>query len=79
MLDFFYRSNEEKFPRKISAAQQRHPRRVQGSEVLVKYRGDVDLKPFVGESYTNSSLVRRICYDTRESYPLVSLNGNYSR
>ena len=44
--------------------------------VSVKYRGTVDLKPFDCEGYT-SSLAKRICYDARENYLLVSLNSTY--
>jgi hypothetical protein len=45
--------------------------------VFVKYRGDVDLKPFKCESVTRSSVVKRLCYDAKEKYVVVSLNGTY--
>ena len=45
--------------------------------VNVKYRGPVDLKPFRCDSISRSSLVNRVCYDARERYMLVSLNGTY--
>ena len=45
--------------------------------VFVKYRGEVDLKPFKCESITRSSLVKRLCYDAKEQYVIVSLNGTY--
>jgi hypothetical protein len=44
--------------------------------VLVKYRGPVDLKPFHC-TITRSSFINRLCYDAKESYVLVSLNGTY--
>jgi hypothetical protein len=45
--------------------------------VFVKYRGPVDLTPFRCASVTRSSLLRRVCYDGREQYMLVDLNGVY--
>jgi hypothetical protein len=45
--------------------------------VNVKYRGPVDLKPFACETVARSSLVRRVCYDRREQYMIISLNGTY--
>ena len=45
--------------------------------VFVKYRGQVDLKPFACESVARSSLVKRLCYDSKEQYVIVSLNGTY--
>jgi hypothetical protein len=50
---------------------------VSAEQVMVKYRGVVDLKPFECEWYTRSSLVQRICFDARETYLLVNLNGTY--
>ena len=45
--------------------------------VTVKYRGQVELTPFTCDGFTRSSLVKRLCYDTKEEYLLVSLNGIY--
>lgn len=45
--------------------------------VYVKYRGIVDLAPFTCESVTRSSVVRRVCYDDREKYLIIGLNGTY--
>jgi hypothetical protein len=44
--------------------------------VFVKYRGMVDLAPFSCTG-TVSSLVQRICYDARNSYMLIDLNGTF--
>jgi hypothetical protein len=44
---------------------------------FVKYRGQVDLKPFKCESVVRSSLVKRLCYDPKEQYVIVNLNGTY--
>ena len=45
--------------------------------IFVKYRGTVDLAPFRCEWIENSSLVRRLCYDRKNEYLIVSLNGTY--
>lgn len=45
--------------------------------VDVKYRGRVDLAPFDCEWIARSSLVKRLCYDSRERYAIVSLTGTY--
>jgi hypothetical protein len=45
--------------------------------VDVKYRGPVDLSPFVCSSIERSSFVRRVCYDHANAYMIVSLNGTY--
>jgi hypothetical protein len=45
--------------------------------VFVKYRGTVDLAPFVCQSTPQSSLVERLCYDSKERYVIVNLNGTY--
>ena len=51
---------------------------VAGAEtVVVKYRGAVDLKPFKCETTYQSSVVKRLCYDAKEEYVVVSLNGTY--
>ena len=43
--------------------------------VYVKARGEVDLTPFRCENIARSENVKRLCYDERESYVLVSLKG----
>ncbi len=45
--------------------------------VVVKYRGPVDLSPFACEWITRSSVVQRLCYDSRERYVIVNLTGKY--
>jgi hypothetical protein len=45
--------------------------------VDVKYRGSVDLKPFVCEEYMRSSFIRRICYDEANSHMLIRLNQTW--
>lgn len=45
--------------------------------VYVKYRGEVDLAPFRCEEVTRSSLVQRLCYDSKSSYVIVKLTGTY--
>lgn len=45
--------------------------------VNVKYRGAVDLAPFACETVTRSSLVRRVCFDTANSYMLINLDGTW--
>ena len=46
-------------------------------KVNVKYRGQVDLAPFTCETVTRSSLVKRVCYDRREQYMIINLQGTY--
>ena len=43
--------------------------------VYVKARGQVDLAPFQCTTITQSPNVRRICYDEKREYVLVSLSG----
>ena len=43
--------------------------------VYVKARGDVDLAPFRCGNFPRSANVKRLCYDEREAYVLVSLKG----
>ena len=43
--------------------------------VYVKARGEVDLAPFRCESYSRDANVRRLCYDERAKYALVSIRG----
>ncbi len=45
--------------------------------VNVKYRGPVDLKTFTCEAIARSSLVKRVCYDQREQYMIINLQGTY--
>lgn len=45
--------------------------------VTVKYRGPVDLTPFDCESISRSSFINRLCYDPKEKYVIVNLNGTY--
>ena len=42
----------------------------------VKYRGPVDLTPFICQD-AKSSFVRRICYDEAQTYMLINLNGTW--
>ena len=37
----------------------------------------VDLKPFKCETICQSSVVKRLCYDAKEGYVVVNLNGTY--
>jgi hypothetical protein len=45
--------------------------------VYVKYRGEVDLKVFDCSAITRSSFIERVCYDERNEYMLISLNGTF--
>lgn len=45
--------------------------------VYVKYRGPVNLSPFECDWISRSSLVKRLCYDKKEAYVIVNLNGTY--
>ena len=45
--------------------------------VFVKYRGEVDLRSFDCADITRSSFINRVCYDKRNEYMLISLNGTY--
>ncbi|HVR56029.1 MAG TPA: KTSC domain-containing protein [Pseudolabrys sp.] len=44
--------------------------------VDVKYRGQVDLKPFTCQD-TKSSFVNRICYDAANQYMVILLKDTY--
>jgi uncharacterized protein DUF4189/KTSC domain-containing protein len=48
-----------------------------GESVYVKYRGEVDLKSFDCTDINRSSFIERVCYDRRNEYMLISLNGVY--
>jgi hypothetical protein len=50
---------------------------VAAETVFVKYRGSVDLAPFECEWVSRSSVVKRLCYDPKESYVIVNLTGTY--
>jgi hypothetical protein len=50
---------------------------VHAETVIVKYRGAVDLAPFQCESVSRSSLVTRVCYDRKEQYMVIGLQGTY--
>jgi hypothetical protein len=45
--------------------------------VNVKYRGMVDLSPFACENVTGSSFIERVCYDVKNTYMLIELNGTW--
>ena len=45
--------------------------------VYVKYRGEVDLRVFDCTDIARSSFIRRVCYDKRNDYMLISLNGTF--
>ena len=45
--------------------------------VNVKYRGDIDLKPFTCTETPRSSFIQRVCYDQKERYMLINLRGVY--
>jgi hypothetical protein len=47
--------------------------------VDVDHRGAVDLKPFVCQDITRSSLVNRVCYDASNRTMIVQLNSAYSQ
>jgi hypothetical protein len=47
--------------------------------VDVEGRGAVDLKPFVCQDITRSSLVNRVCYDAAKQTMIVQLNSAYSQ
>jgi hypothetical protein len=45
--------------------------------VSVQYRGEVDLKSFDCNDVSRSSFINRVCYDQRNAYMLISLNGKF--
>jgi hypothetical protein len=45
--------------------------------VYVKYRGEVDLSSFDCKDITRSSFIKRVCYDGRNEYMLISLNDTF--
>jgi hypothetical protein len=46
-------------------------------DVQVKYRGPVSLAPFICEAITRSSFIERVCYDAKNAYMLINLNGTW--
>ena len=46
-------------------------------EAAVKYRGNVNLKPFDCRDITRSSFIQRVCYDKKNEYMLINLRGTY--
>jgi hypothetical protein len=47
-------------------------------QVYVKYRdGLVDLRHFQCEDVSRSSFIKRVCYDGRNQYMVINLNGTY--
>jgi|ERR1035437_10684312 hypothetical protein len=53
------------------------PSLARAESVYVKYRGEVDLSSFNCTYITRSSFIRRVCYDRRNEYMLISLNGTF--
>ena len=53
-----------------------HPHAAWAEMVDVRYRGSVDLKPFICID-TNSTFVNRVCYDKKETYMLILLNKTW--
>jgi len=47
--------------------------------VDVDHRGAVDLKPFVCQDITRSSLVNRVCYDAAKQTMIVQVKTAYSQ
>ncbi len=45
--------------------------------VYVKYRGAVDLTPFVCAWIQRSSFINRLCYDPNEQYVVILLKSTY--
>lgn len=50
---------------------------LRAESVYVKYHGEVDLRPFDCRDITRSSFINRVCYDRRNEYMLISLNGTF--
>ena len=53
------------------------PSFVSAESVYVKYRGEVELKPFDCTNISRSSFITRVCYDRRAQNMLISLNGTF--
>jgi KTSC domain len=54
-----------------------YPLFAKAESVSVAYRGDVDLKSFDCSDVSRSSLINRVCYNERNAYMLISLNGKF--
>jgi len=50
---------------------------LRAESVYVKYRDDVDLRFFDCWEITRSSFIKRVCYDWRNKYMLISVNGTF--
>jgi hypothetical protein len=53
------------------------PTTAHAETVFVKYRGGVDLATFECTDVSRSSFIRRVCYDARNEYMLISLKGSF--
>lgn len=49
----------------------------QAETAFVKYRGPVALAPFACEQVSRSSFIYRVCYDVKNKYMLINLNGTW--
>lgn len=70
-----FKSDALKFLMAIAAGSAAGP--VLAEKVMVKYRGQVDLAAFACEESPQSSLVKRLCYDVKQQYVLVDLQGTW--
>jgi hypothetical protein len=50
---------------------------LEAETVQVKYRGEVDLKPFACTEVSRSSFIHRVCFDKANDYMLIDLAGTY--
>jgi hypothetical protein len=50
---------------------------LRAESVYVKYRGGADLRFFDCWEITRSRFIKRVCYDRRNEYMLMSLNGTF--
>jgi hypothetical protein len=50
---------------------------VRSEAVDIKYRGNVDLKPFECRDTPRSSFIQRVCYDKTQNYMIINLKGTY--
>ena len=50
---------------------------LRSEQVSVKYRGQVNLRPFDCTDVDRSSFIKRVCYDRSNEYMLINLNGTY--
>jgi hypothetical protein len=49
----------------------------QSRSAEVKYRGVVNLAPFKCDGIERSSFIREVCYDAKNTYLLINLNGTW--